>query len=538
MEYILTIVDTSGIQSYIYGTNHLRQNVGASWIVKQATSRWVIEALPKARNVELEDKEIIFDFNKRIEKGKLDAEVIYFGGGNAVILFTSGALAREFAAKLTRRALREAPGLHVVVAHSEPFDWGKCALGGEGGIVQRTMERLARQKQNRPTDMPFFGMGVTASGAFTGLPAVTREDGRLLSAEGEAKIRAASDAHQDLWTEFKEAWGDFGIPKDFDHLGRREGESSYMAVVHVDVNGMGEKVRKLSQYYAASEKNRAYVEAMRAFSQSMKRAAHVALESTIRLLAVNMEKLRSEYSITPKDEKGKIYLPIRPIVYGGDDVTFVTEGRLGLSLAANYIRVLTQQSLIGTGGNQWPIYARGGIAIVKTHYPFAQAYVLTEALNHSAKAFIQDQRNGDHDLNALDWHFASAGLLGNLSEIRQAYHLPNGRSLLMRPVVLASESAPYQGWRTWHNFVQVTLAFKTNEAWRDRRNKVKSLREALRQGTPEAVENFRNLHRVPDLPPLENTSPEAQKRGWVGKRTPYFDAIEAMDFFIPLDEEG
>ncbi len=538
MEYILTIVDTSGIQPYIYGTNHLRQNVGASWIVKQATSRWVIEALPKACNVKLEDKEIIFDSNKRIEEGKLDAEVIYFGGGNAVVLFSSDALAREFAARLTHRALREAPGLQVVMAHSEPFDWRKCALGGEEGVVQRTMERLARQKQNRPTDMPFLGMGVTASGAFTGLPAVARENGSLLSAEAEAKIRAASDAHQYLWTEFKGAWGDFGIPKDFDHLGRSEGESSYMAVVHVDVNGMGKKVRKLSQYYAASEKNRAYVEAMRAFSQSMKRAAHVALESTIRLLAVNMEKLKSEYGITPKDEKGKIYLPIRPIVYGGDDVTFVTEGRLGLGLAAHYIKVLTQQRLIGPEGNQWPIYARGGIAIVKTHYPFAQAYVLTEALNHSAKAFIQDQRNGDHDLNALDWHFASAGLLGDLEEIRHAYHLPGGHTLLMRPVALGNELAPYNGWRTWRNFVEITLAFKTDDAWRDRRNKVKSLREVLRQGTPEAVENFRRLYRIPELPPLASVSPEVQKRGWVGKRTPYFDAIEAMDFFIPLDEEG
>ena len=539
MGYVLTVVDTVGIQRYIYGTNHLRQNVGASHIVKQATSHWVVDVLPGVHNAIRRDGQIAFNTSKRIEEGKLDAEVVYIGGGNAVILFASMELARRFAADLTRRALREAPGLHVVVAHSDPFDWEKSALGGKEGVVQRTMERLAQQKQNRPADAPLLGMGVTASGAFTGLPAVGREAGRLISSEAQAKIQAAQAAHEHLYNEFKEAWGEFGIPKDFDHFGRSEGERSYVAVIHIDVNGMGKRVQAVYRHYPTPEDNRAYIEAMRAFSQSMKDAAHTALESTIRLLARNIDKLSEEYGINLEEDDGRVYLPVRPIVYGGDDVTFVTDGRLGLSLAARYIRVLAQQHLVGPEGEAWPIYARGGIAIVKTHYPFAHAYTLTEELNHSAKVFIQEQRGGQDDLNALDWHFTASGLIGGLKEIRQReYYLAREYSLLMRPVVLDTESKEYQGWRTWSNFVKVTCAFKYANEWRDRRNKIKALREVLRQGNPEAIEHFRSLYRIPELPPIKNAPPDVQKRGWLEKRTPYFDAIEAIDFFISLEKES
>lgn len=36
-QFWLVIVDTTGIQSYIFGSNRLRENVGASYLVHQAT---------------------------------------------------------------------------------------------------------------------------------------------------------------------------------------------------------------------------------------------------------------------------------------------------------------------------------------------------------------------------------------------------------------------------------------------------------------------------------------------------------------------
>src|SRR5260370_22422013 len=39
------------------------------------------------------------------------------------------------------------------------------------------------------------------------------------------------------------------------------------------------------------------------------------------------------------------YIPFRPIVFGGDDVTFVCDCRLGLSLATAYFREFWKQSV-------------------------------------------------------------------------------------------------------------------------------------------------------------------------------------------------
>ena len=39
----LVVVDTTGIQRYIFGSNRLRENVGASHLVYQATEGWLLD---------------------------------------------------------------------------------------------------------------------------------------------------------------------------------------------------------------------------------------------------------------------------------------------------------------------------------------------------------------------------------------------------------------------------------------------------------------------------------------------------------------
>lgn len=540
--FVLTIVDTQGIQPYIFGTNQLAQNVGASYLVKEATHQWVVDALPEPNNVQPGAFSIQLIDDLRIEDGQLQAEIVYLGGGNAVLLFRSEELARQFARNLTRRALREAPGLQAVLAHSEPFNWEEKALGGKNGLVDRTMKRLAQRKQGRPMNAPLLGMGVTASGVFTGLPATTYDkEGCLISSEAESKIEAAEEAHRVLREEFE--WHGYEIPKDFDHFGRSEGERSYIAIVHADVNGMGKKVEIIRGEFRRPDQNRAYIQAMRAFSQSIKDASMDALQSVIEKLVVHISNSKDSKRIAGEPDNGlevalyqeanRYWLPLRPIVYGGDDVTFITDGRLGLSLAAHYLRELAKRELQGLN-IAMPIHARAGIAVAKTHFPFARAYTFTEELLNSAKRFIKEA--GEEDFTAIDWHFMTGGMLSDLKALRErAYRAGGQKTLTMRPVSLV----PHDGeWRTWRDFVSVTLEFQMGDVWKERRNKVKALRDVLRQGDTSAIEHFLSIYNIDSLPPLPSApASELPKKGWVGNRTPYFDAIEAIDFFIPLGEE-
>lgn len=534
--YTLTIVDTTGIQDYIFGTNNLQQNVGASYLVECATRKWVVEALRGSSNVHNVidlDSETPFT-DQAIEDGMLQAEVVYAGGGNTVILFASHELAVEFARRLTCRVLQEAPGLQVILVH-EDFDWQTHPLGGEAGIVAAAMTRLAVRKADPPVTSALLGLGVTAACAFTGLPAVAEnvvnesKERRLISAEVEAKLEVQHAAHSRL-TQLVN-FHNYFIPKDFDDFGRTKGESSYIAVIHTDGNGMGKRIERLRDKFPTSDKNREYLRAMRAFSVSVQNAARKALQGTVDRLIASIQEVDEKLKIGGVIEVQENRLPFRPIVFGGDDVTFVCDGRLGLTLTAAYLEQFSSIPL----SDENPAHCRAGVAVVKTHYPFARAYALADALCQSAKRYIKERQqpqSNEDNLTAMDWHFATSGLILGLQAVREReYTVLNEGSLCMRPVQLTN---PEQDWRSWEIFSQIVREFCVGEQWAERRNKVKAFRDVLRTGR-KAVEHFRTVYGLDKLPPIPQ-QPEMEVQGWQGDRCGYFDAIEAMDFFVPLAE--
>jgi hypothetical protein len=128
-KYIATVIDTTGIQPYIFGSNRLRENIGASYLVAQATNEWVKCALRQrfGENVYIPPTQP----EKQIDQDNLDAELVYTGGGNAVLLFKDRDCAVKFTRTLSEKILREAPGLKIVVAHSDPFEWENKLSGTE-----------------------------------------------------------------------------------------------------------------------------------------------------------------------------------------------------------------------------------------------------------------------------------------------------------------------------------------------------------------------------------------------------------------------
>jgi hypothetical protein len=257
-----------GIQGYIFGTNQLKQNVGASYLVDCSTRNWVAESLPKPHNVIDPQLESLHPFtNQTIENDNLAAEVVYAGGGNTMIIFASLEDAISFSRHLTSKILCDAHGLEVVLVHKE-FDWqGEKALGGESGVVSCAMKMLALKKANHFSSSPILGLGVTAACAFTGLPAVGYDDektNRLISTEVEAKLNAAHYANERLERLIK--FGCWKPARKFEDLGSTYGESSYVAVVHTDGNSMAKRIQKIRDEFSRSSQNREYIKKMRSFS--------------------------------------------------------------------------------------------------------------------------------------------------------------------------------------------------------------------------------------------------------------------------------
>jgi hypothetical protein len=542
MTYIATVLDTTGIQPYIFGSNRLRENIGASYLVSQATDAWVKWALTQLG-------ENAYIPNQNIEEGGTVAEIIYTGGGNARLLFSDLDCAKKFTKTLSRKILQDAPGLKIVVTHSQPFAWGNQL----SSTFNELMQDLDRKKCEYTPSAPLLGLGVTASCNSTGLVAVNTSDrfsvpdSYLVSREIVEKLRVVDPKYDQLAnkhlieTVFKGIREveseEYTIPYDVDDLGRIEGKSSYMAIVHTDGNSMGDRFKSCGK----GKPDREYINDIQQLSDSVKQAGIEALQRVAKQLVEAVKKEQGGFPITIRNRKK--FLPFRPLVYGGDDVTFVCDGRLGLSLATCYLQSFETRPV---PEGQEPFTACAGIAIVKTHYPFSRAYQLSEALCGSAKKFVRDEKKRlklpeESSFSALDWHIAATGLLGSINEIRQREYQVAQGSLTLRPVYLQSD----EEWRSWMNVELTIQAFKYGEGWQERRNKVTALREVLREGA-DATKHFLHLYSSDNsyLPSLSNLdSKDFRQRGWTDDpRTNqevcgYFDAIEAMDFYINLEDK-
>lgn len=514
----LVLVDTSGIQSYVFGSNRLRENVGASHLVYLATQGWILEEpdtfLPTPHNVRDGSIAPSVTIERTLPEGEVAAEVMHAGGGNLSVIFRTESAARAFSRALSTRLLTTAPGLDAVLV-IEPFSWGDSLAAA----MERAHRQLATKKASREWSQPVLGLGVTASCRSTGLvanyleaePGVDGLPDIPISVETKAKWEQNAAAKRRLERSLDVLSGSgLEIPDQFEHLGRSLGEFSYIGVVHADGNGVGKAVRALTRRYRNhfGNDNRLYIQALRDFSQRIDRAGLIALNECVSAV------VRWRYS-------GQ-YISIRPIVFGGDDVTFVCDGRVALQAAQVYLNAFHRQMIPDADGNLTSGVAAAGIAIVKSNYPFARAYALSERLCKNAKQAVQRRTP------ALDWHMAQGGLLGSLSEIRrQEYDEERNdagevtRSLLMRPVTVGEN--PVLGWRTWENFVTLHRTF--HQQWP--KNKLMALRETLREGI-NATQIF--THNFGPLPTLANFDGEQySKTGWHENRCVYFDAIDMIE---------
>jgi len=553
----LVIVDTAQIQPYIFGSNRLRENIGGSYLVAQATGDWAKEVVRQAapnHNITMNG---MLDGTKRIEDpaDNLDAEVLYAGGGNFVVLFRNEPHARAFTRELSRKVLTDAPNLQLVITQ-DVFEWREPL----SQKVKATFRKLADEKRARTLSAPLLGLAVTVMCQSTGLPAVDVIEGigddpaRAASAEIVAKLKVLEEADQRLRGLLRLPDG-YDCPRQLDHLGGTRGEHNFIAVVHADGNGLGQRIMDIGKAHSTADKNRDYINALRTFSEQVNASAQQALQHMLDRLGARIRKdggnrivhknafgeIIAEIQLRSADE-GKRFLPFRPIVFGGDDVAFVCDGRLGLSLAIEYLRQLESHTGNLSDG-QGQLTACAGIVIVKAHYPFARAYKLADELCKKAKKYRKDIQaiQSGWDDSCLDWHFALSGLSGGIDDIREREYRVKAGWLALRPVALKVNPRDYarawevvrKGIESFQDLLESTQSYEKPQ-WSTRRNKVKALRDALRDG-PDSVKHFlMKFNESKPLPDVEPSLSDWKDTGWQGGYCGYFDALELADWFVPL----
>lgn len=538
----LVLAEAHGIQNYVFGSNRLAENIGASYLV----GKWSNEELRSHLKgiLQSKDQELVKD--------------IYAGGGNTMFEVETDS-AEVVIHKLTREILVKCPGLLFTIVYEEmkPAEQFR-----ELYIFLR--EKLVAVKHNRKNTAPQLSFAVTRRCESTGLPAhgMTKGYGGETEPDRPAnmailqKYGANYDArkhlehlcHEQLKRESRQT---FTFPYQLDDLGRSASEHSYIAVVHIDGDSMGEHLEREVRR-RSDDDARTFLDE---FSNRLKEVGTETLRSVVEQLQSSVKIQEDRASIHHTDSKfmppielkqhdnGQWFLPFRPIIYGGDDMTFVCDGRLAISLAIAFMKEFQWRAKNLPGG---AITASAGIAIVKTHYPFARAYDLAEQLCSNAKKY--KRHNEITDAPCFDWHFALSGLSGDLDEIREKeYEARTGR-LYSRPYILG-DLTKYKE-QSWKHLSMLLKGFQAPEkGWLEQRNKMEKLKRALRDG-PDQVTWFRQKFLgTQELPSFKNITSDWLATGWAkgdaeqeeGKlKCLHFDALEIADWYMPLDahEEG
>lgn len=509
---VLTGIDVLGVQRYVFASNRLRDAVAASWLVHWATAA----------------------------DGALQGnggDVLLASGGNAILRFDDIESARDFVARYTRRLYDKAPGLEVAVAH-RVFDHGSLA-----SALGHLQIDLARAKLERVPSTPQLGLSVTASCRITGLPAtgVDPQDARLPLSRMVLRWRdpEVSQRAMERWNAFVPGDTRFAFPAKVDDMGRTRGDTSLVGVVHIDGNGLGEQIARWQSGCVGASRSDDEVESeLRAWATSLDDAGHRALRAVVdRVTGAIDDEARIVGAIPDlgfdlRREDGKVLLPLRPILLGGDDMTFICDGRLALHLAE-----VALDSFTGEIPHIGAVSACAGVALVPPHTPFDRTRELAEALCASAKARRRDETDSG---SWIDWHIGAPRPGESVAHLRRrafAARLDDQQLVLTcRPYRLGASATDRETWRWLARTVLGSgeEGFR-GQRWNRHRNKLKELASVVREG-PKGVHRLRETWTVASA--LKWPGRLDQTDGFLdGVRTPILDAIELLDIHLPLREE-
>jgi len=552
MEKTLVMYEISQKQHYIFRSNRLRENIGASMIIRLLTEQ-------------------PYELLKRSEWGfDVPAEEFSIsGGGNGVYVFDTDEKATAFAKALSLGVLKNLPGIELFLV-KQTMDWNKEKLFSlkdeqgrmvEQGVLDQMRSRLAEKKNQRRYAVRQVSWGIHRQCPDSGLPANLMDPttetfrARELVVKAEYGRDARDEEYVRRFLSGLAVTAANGKPFQFldqDHLERSLGEGksakNYVAVVHIDGNAMGVKVGAfLRQNFRSNDE---YVKEYDKFTRKIDQAYTNAFRSMI-------EHVMRDYDNWSKRIYGEsedlclLYahiVPLRPIVASGDDICFLSFGQLGIELARVFIQYL-QKSSLPVGQETFPFEACAGVAIVRRKFPFWLAYELSERLCSQAKKRLKSESDywknktgQEHvDMSLIDWELVKSGDLDlDLSTRRENMcRNQDGTWLLNRPYYLFR-----QGWKHSHpsNYMNAFLpALETVHRASEESDGQGTLPAYPRSKWKELLGVYRKGRVATEQWAIQNRFDIGQKlfmeRETHADLVAYFyDAIEIMDFLIPLPE--
>lgn len=468
MQRQLMILEVSQKQNYIFASRILKENMQRSANIARVTSSEYFEQVcPR-------------DYDRRVN-------MVYSGGGHTVLQFAEKEEADRFARTITRRVIEEYPGLELFV---KQHTYESSMTPGEN--LNELSRKLEVKKSRRDHTFRTHAFGVELP---SGAPAT-------------APVPAG-----------------FKLPSGWlstNRMDKADEDDNFLAIVHIDGNSMGKRVQAI--YEACKDSWEECNRLLDLFSTQIDEHFAIAFDEMAQELADNLEPIYTK-------KKKKKYLPLRKIIGAGDDVCFITTGKLGLECAASFLRHLSDKRNMADG----QLYtACAGVVLVHKKYPFRQAYDLSEELCQNAKSFCREYPG---EISALDFHIEYGQMKDSLAQIRADYLTDDGARLELRPLaVTGTDRVPRE--RTYQFQIRQLARLSDDLSNRERkegrdgdalaRSKVKSLRTAFHEGAEESMLALR-LTQTSRLLLRDGIKSPFYTDDKGVRRCLYFDTIELLD---------
>jgi len=483
----LTVLEVSKKQSYIFKSNRLRENIGASEIIA-----YVTEELPQ-----------------ELYK-KYKGEHISSGGGSSIFYFHNQEDSKSFSKEYSFHVLKRFPSLEFFLTSFEYHP-------DKDIIIDKMHElyaKLEKKKARRDMYSYIVDFGVSKKCTSTRLPAIDEKEeisGNYYSSEAKSKI--------DMFKEKEKNNDQYAL--NIKDLGISKNEKSYIAITHIDGNRMGKRISSLRESFKSKytrenikEINSQYIKELNRFSEEIDKAFKQAFYKMVKVIEGKYEYLAK----AGLDLKESV-MPIREVVLAGDDVCYITDARIALECAYIFLCELEKSSIMGE-----KITACAGIAIVKEKYPFFKTYELSEELCKNAKASIEEGMIESR----IDWHIVQGEYNNNLKEIRNTvYKTLDGKNLSLRPLIVSNDSDLLNHYSLFKKDIEVIKSRKLP------RGKVKGMLKEMKKGETY-LDTYIEINQIYNVLGAHRLN---AKSGFIDGKCVLFDAIEAMDYFIPFCDE-
>jgi hypothetical protein len=482
----LVLIETSGNQNYIFSSNKLKENIGASELTYIAGTKWVLKAVEQVSksnpglslfkngqqlraNILNEKLNPPIDTNNNIE-----VEVIVATSGKALLLTKEKTTAQKIIQYVTHTALKEAPGLDICGVIYE-FDWNNDSLGE---INRKIHQKFATFRSQRPApDLRFLRLPIIDECSTSGLPAsqIDNTDGEtvVMSVVSCSKRDSSKEGLERIRELLKKEKSEIDFPNStrqlIDYL---ENEGTWLSVIHADGNGLGEifldfEKHIKNEHQNCAEANRNYVEKLRKFSIALDICTEKAFISALDAFKATDKKL----------------VTIIPLVLGGDDLTVVCDGKIAIEFTKKFLTAFEKETKSQSQEHLDGIIpeiaekalgvprlsACAGIAIIKPKFPFSVAYELAEKLMQSAKEVKKKvthfhlEKEKPYPCSSFDFHILYDSSSVDFKNIRSKLESEN-KKLHNRPYVVTCEDditkANGSEWAKFHQFSKLEAKIK------------------------------------------------------------------------------